>query len=120
MSHSRIYGCLIALATSLGPIMSAVVAESPRAWAIQILNQQDLDTLHPLISMLLEDDAVGTSHPWQSLSGKSGFVFLDAGGDQAGSNEATVRITRTVHDKEVPLCTFRYRKGQATGWVMVG
>ena len=116
----RLAGPLIVLATLFAPLASANAAEKPWAWATQDLDEKDLAALHPIIRQLLEDDPVGTRRAWQSASGKSGFVYLDKGGQLAGSTEGTVRITKEAAGREMRLFVFRYRKDPEMGWAIVG
>jgi hypothetical protein len=97
-----------------------LTAGEPWAWAVQLLDGQDLATLHPLIEALLKDDAVGTRLAWHSPSGKAGNIYLESGGELAGLSEATVRITTETKGHETRLIVFRYRKDPEMGWGLVG
>lgn len=119
MRRLSVFRCLLGMTVSPAPLATAA-AEQPWAWATQALDRRDLATLHLLIQTLLKNAPVGTGHPWHSASGKNGFVYLEAGGDRAGSREARVRITRTANGRETPLYVFRYRKDPTKGWAVAG
>ncbi len=124
MRHPRFPRRLTILAmTLLAMALSSIapaVAGPPWAWAIQVLDARDQATVHPVIQDMLANDPVGTRREWHSPSGKNGYVYLDSGGEQAGSSEASVRITRETNGAEARLFVFRYRKDPKMGWGVIG
>ncbi|WP_404710395.1 hypothetical protein [Sphingomonas sp. MMS24-J13] len=120
MKTLRLAAGVAALAAAFSFSSAAPCAETPWAWAVRVLDSQDLATLHPLIQELLQVHTVGTALAWKSPSGKSGFVHLDSGGDQAGSADGTVRITKGTAGHEKQLFVFRYHKDPEMGWAIVG
>jgi hypothetical protein len=110
-------------AAVLLPLNGPASAQLLPAWSTMCDNfsKSDFDVLHPLIQKMLHEDGAGASRPWTSQSGRSGAIHLISGGENAGSDQAVVRITTIRKGRERTLFTFKYRKDPKRGyWGVVG
>ena len=111
---------VVAITGAAGAIWSPAPAQAAWDWTRHCFKKADVDVLHGLVAKMLKEAPVGSRQSWCSTTGRQGFVYLVSGGEKAGAETATIRITTLDGRAERQWFVFRYRKDPVRGWGIVG